>query len=349
MRIHSISLIINGTEELLQVPSNLTLLHALREKLGFTGTKNGCEAGECGACTVLVDGEPVNSCLVLAVELDGKEITTIEGLSENGQLSPLQQAFADLNAVQCGYCTPGMLMASTALLRRNPDPTELDIQEALVGNLCRCTGYQRIIDAVMKASRNGGAQSVIRTDAIDKVTGCAVFVDDIQFGPNLLHSRLVRSPYPHALIKSINAKKAEQLPGVRAIVTGKDLTARMGLYLIDRPIFASDRVRYYGEPVAGVVAITEDIAVEAARLVEIEYEVLPAVYDPVESAQPGASLLHPDLGSYTVADFIFPEPGTNISENFKIRPRILRSVKGMLRPAGLIVRQLLKVNSVCRL
>jgi len=158
MVIHSISLIVNGTQELLQVPSNMTLLHALREKLGFTGTKNGCEAGECGACTVLVDGEPVNSCLVLAVELDGKEITTIEGLSENGQLSPLQQAFADLNAVQCGYCTPGMLMASTALLRRNPDPTELDIQEALVGNLCRCTGYQRIIDAVMKASPNGGAQ-----------------------------------------------------------------------------------------------------------------------------------------------------------------------------------------------
>ena len=158
MVIHSISLKVNGTQELLQVPSNMTLLHALREKLGFTGTKNGCEAGECGACTVLVDGEPVNSCLVLAIELDGKEITTIEGLSENGQLSPLQQAFADLNAVQCGYCTPGMLMASTALLRRNPDPTELDIQEALVGNLCRCTGYQRIIDAVMKASRNGGAQ-----------------------------------------------------------------------------------------------------------------------------------------------------------------------------------------------
>jgi carbon-monoxide dehydrogenase small subunit len=158
MVIHSISLIVNGTQELLQVPSNMTLLHALREKLGFTGTKNGCEAGECGACTVLVDEEPVNSCLVLAVELDGKEITTIEGLAENGQLTPLQQAFADLNAVQCGYCTPGMVMAATALLNRNPDPTELDIQEALVGNLCRCTGYQRIIDAVMKASRNGGAQ-----------------------------------------------------------------------------------------------------------------------------------------------------------------------------------------------
>lgn len=153
---HTISLIINDTEEQLQVPSNMTLLHALRDKLGFTGTKNGCEAGECGACTVLVDGEPMNSCLVLAVELNGREITTVEGLAENGKLTPLQQAFADLNAVQCGYCTPGMLMSGTALLRRNPHPSETDIQEALLGNLCRCTGYQRIIDAVLKASRNGG-------------------------------------------------------------------------------------------------------------------------------------------------------------------------------------------------
>ena len=153
---HTISLTINGTEEQLQVPSNMTLLHALRDKLGFTGTKNGCEAGECGACTVLVDGEPMNSCLVLAVELNGREITTVEGLVEDGKLTPLQQAFADLNAVQCGYCTPGMLMSATALLKRNPHPSEVDIQEALIGNLCRCTGYQRIIDAVLKASRNGG-------------------------------------------------------------------------------------------------------------------------------------------------------------------------------------------------
>ena len=158
MLTHTISLIINGTEEQLQVPSNMTLLHALRDKLGFTGTKNGCEAGECGACTVLVDGEPMNSCLVLAVELNGREITTVEGLAENGKLTPLQQAFADLNAVQCGYCTPGMLMSATALLRRNPHPSETDIVEALIGNLCRCTGYQRIIDAVLQASRNGGGK-----------------------------------------------------------------------------------------------------------------------------------------------------------------------------------------------
>jgi carbon-monoxide dehydrogenase small subunit len=155
---HTISLIVNGVEEQLQVPSNMTLLIALREKLGYTGTKNGCEAGECGACTVLVDGDPMNSCLVLAAELDGKEITTVEGLADDGQLTPLQNAFAELNAVQCGYCTPGMLMAASALLQRNPKPTEIEIQEALVGNLCRCTGYQRIIDAVLKASRNGGAK-----------------------------------------------------------------------------------------------------------------------------------------------------------------------------------------------
>ena len=155
---HTITLIINGQTEELLVPSNMTLLHVLREQLGLTGTKNGCEAGECGACTILVDGEPVNSCLALAVELDGREITTIEGLSNNGKLTPLQQAFADLNAVQCGYCTPGMLMAATALLRRNPKPTQEDIQKAMVGNLCRCTGYQRIIDAIMEASRQGGAQ-----------------------------------------------------------------------------------------------------------------------------------------------------------------------------------------------
>ena len=155
---HTITLIINGQTEELLVPSNMTLLHVLRDQLGLTGTKNGCEAGECGACTILVDGEPVNSCLALAVELDGREITTIEGLSNNGKLTPLQQAFADLNAVQCGYCTPGMLMAATALLRRNPKPTQEDIQKAMVGNLCRCTGYQRIIDAIMEASRQGGAQ-----------------------------------------------------------------------------------------------------------------------------------------------------------------------------------------------
>jgi carbon-monoxide dehydrogenase small subunit len=130
----------------------MTLLQLLRDKLALTGTKNGCEAGECGACTVLLDGEPVNSCMMLAVEADGREVFTVEGLAPEGQLSPLQEAFVQHNAVQCGFCTPGMLVTATALLQRNPHPSETEIKEALVGNLCRCTGYVRIIAAVQSAA-----------------------------------------------------------------------------------------------------------------------------------------------------------------------------------------------------
>ena len=149
---HTITVTVNGARERLDVRPNMTLLQMLREKLALTGTKNGCEAGECGACTVLVDGEPVNSCMMLAVEADEREVLTVEGLAPEGQLSPLQEAFVEHNAVQCGFCTPGMLMSAHALLERNPDPTEEQIKQALVGNLCRCTGYVRIIRAVRAAA-----------------------------------------------------------------------------------------------------------------------------------------------------------------------------------------------------
>ena len=148
MTTHTITVTINGARERLIVPSNMTLLQMLRDKLALTGTKDGCEAGECGACTILVDGEPVNSCMVLAVEVDGRGVLTVEGLAPDGKLSPLQEAFIEHNAVQCGFCTPGMLISAHALLRRNPHPTREEVQEALVGNLCRCTGYVRIIDAI---------------------------------------------------------------------------------------------------------------------------------------------------------------------------------------------------------
>ncbi|MGD1992483.1 MAG: xanthine dehydrogenase family protein molybdopterin-binding subunit, partial [Anaerolineae bacterium] len=160
---------------------------------------------------------------------------------------------------------------------------------------------------------------VPRIDAYDKVTGAAPFADDLQFGPGLHYGRLVRSPYAHARIERIDVSKALAVPGVKAVVTGRDVAARIGLYLIDRPIFAQDRVRYVGDPVAGVVAVSQEIAERAAQLVEVDYEELPAVFDPVESAQPDAPLLHPDLGDYEVANFIFPEPGTNVSEHFKLR------------------------------
>ena len=152
MTSYRIELTVNGDWERVDVPAQMTLLEMLREKLVLTGAKNGCAAGECGACTVLMNGEPVNSCLVLAVECDGSEIVTVEGLAHDGQLDPIQEAIVEAGGVQCGFCTPGILITSRALLDRNPEPSEAEIREALVGNLCRCTGYQRIIDGVLEAA-----------------------------------------------------------------------------------------------------------------------------------------------------------------------------------------------------
>jgi len=146
--IHEITLTINGDAYTLAVKSHHTLLKVLREQLGITSPKVGCENGECGACTVIMNGMPVNSCQILAPEADGAIIETVEGLSKGGKLHPLQQAFIDHNAIQCGFCTPGMLMSAKALLEHNPHPTEAETRHALVGNLCRCTGYVRIVDAI---------------------------------------------------------------------------------------------------------------------------------------------------------------------------------------------------------
>ena len=153
---HKIRFTINREVKEMEVEPNKTLLKMLREDLDLIGVKEGCGAGECGACTVLVNNKPVNSCLMLAVEVDGKEILTIEGLSDGINLDPLQESFLEHNAIQCGYCTPGMVMSAKALLNRNPHPTEEDVKEALAGNLCRCTGYQRIVDAVLDAARKEG-------------------------------------------------------------------------------------------------------------------------------------------------------------------------------------------------
>jgi carbon-monoxide dehydrogenase small subunit len=153
MATHQIILTINGYSEQLDVPSNLTLLQMLRDKMALTGTKNGCSAGECGACTVILNGEAVNSCIVLAAECDGANVLTVEGLARDGVLDPVQEAIIEQGGVQCGFCTPGILISSRALLDRNPNPSEEEIREALVGNLCRCTGYLRIVEAVQEASQ----------------------------------------------------------------------------------------------------------------------------------------------------------------------------------------------------
>lgn len=145
---HTSSLRVNGEEVAVVFGVHHTLLEVLREGMGLTGTKHGCELGECGTCTVLIDGKPVLSCLELAMECEGKEIETVEGLMEGNELHPLQAAFADLGAAQCGYCTPGILMAARALLAENPSPSRDEVIEALAGNLCRCTGYHKILEAV---------------------------------------------------------------------------------------------------------------------------------------------------------------------------------------------------------
>ncbi len=151
----SVSFILNGKSAISHSPDNTTLLEVLRGEMGLTGVKKGCETGECGACTVLVDGLNVASCMMLVGEVQGKEITTIEGLAWDGRLHPMQRAFVEKGAVQCGYCTPGMILAAISLLNRNPDPSREEIKEWLAGNVCRCTGYEQIFEAVEYAARLG--------------------------------------------------------------------------------------------------------------------------------------------------------------------------------------------------
>lgn len=157
MATHTIRLSVNGTPHEVGVESRLLLVHLIRERLRLTGTHIGCDTTHCGACTVLVDGEPVKSCTVLAVQADGKEVKTVEGLVENGKLHPIQEGFWAEHGLQCGFCTPGMMMTSYALLRRNASPSEAEIRQAISGNLCRCTGYVNIVKAVQHAARAQGA------------------------------------------------------------------------------------------------------------------------------------------------------------------------------------------------
>ena len=152
MATHDIKVTVNGAPQQLKVESRLLLVHLLRENLRLTGTHIGCDTTHCGVCTILLDGEPVKSCTVLAVQADGAEITTVEGLEQNGKLHPIQEAFWEKHGLQCGYCTPGMMMTGCALLARDKEPTEADIREAISGNLCRCTGYVNIVKAIQSAA-----------------------------------------------------------------------------------------------------------------------------------------------------------------------------------------------------
>jgi carbon-monoxide dehydrogenase small subunit len=152
IRRYLVNLTINGDARTVVVKANTLLVNVLREQLDLTGTKKGCELGDCGSCTVLVDGRPMDSCLILTVEADGRDITTIEGVAQSGTLDALQEAFVNHAAIQCGYCTPGMILSAKALLTKNPHPTEQEVRKAIAGNLCRCTGYVHIVEAVLAVS-----------------------------------------------------------------------------------------------------------------------------------------------------------------------------------------------------
>ncbi|KJS87378.1 MAG: (2Fe-2S)-binding protein [Desulfosporosinus sp. BICA1-9] len=164
MKHYMITLNVNGDDYTRVVKANTMLVNVLRDELDLTGTKKGCELGNCGSCTVLLDSKPVNSCMILAIEADGRTITTIEGISESSELDKVQESFINNGAIQCGYCTPGMVLSAKALLTRNPHPNEHEVREAIAGNLCRCTGFVNIVKAVLKASEESNENEVISHD-----------------------------------------------------------------------------------------------------------------------------------------------------------------------------------------
>ncbi|MDO8367274.1 MAG: molybdopterin-dependent oxidoreductase [Saprospiraceae bacterium] len=280
---------INGKQYELLVEPHEMLSAVIRDKIGLTGTKIGCEQGTCGACTVLADGKPVLSCIAPALRFDNAEITTIEALAQNGALHALQQKFVDKGAIQCGFCTPGMVMTALDFVNHHPNPSTTEIKEALSGNLCRCTGYKKIIEAVAEYAAEAHRpirfskpnKSHLHTsvgvsrpyiEAGRKASGAAEYADDIHV-KNALHCKFLRSIYPHAKIDRIDVSEALKLEGVRYIATGAELPVKFGVLPIsqDETAMAIEKTRYVGEIVAAVAADTEAIAAAACRLIKVEY------------------------------------------------------------------------------
>jgi 4-hydroxybenzoyl-CoA reductase subunit alpha len=291
---------VNGDLAQVAAPPEATLLQVLRNDLGLTGTKEGCGTGDCGACTVLLDGQPVNACLLLALEAEGRSVETIEGLVDH----PIQRAFIAHGAIQCGFCTPGAIMSAKALIESNPHPTRAEAARALSGNLCRCTGYQKILEAVTGWENppdvpEAGDYVVVgrrvrRIDARDLASGRAVFTDDIAL-PGMLYGKILTSPHAHARISSIDTSRAEALEGVKAVLTAADVPETfygVSPARYDEHVLAKDRVRYVGDEIAAVAAVDEQTCLKALDLIDVQYETLPAVFDPFEAMKEGAPQLH---------------------------------------------------------
>jgi len=318
----SVTLNVNGQDEILEIAPQSTLLEVIREELQLTGTKCSCEDGTCGACTVLLNGEAVRSCLLLAAEVQGQEIVTIEGLSDGEKLHPVQEAFVRHGGSQCGFCSPGMILTAKALLDKNPSPSEAEVRRAISGNLCRCSGYAKTVESVMSLAAQGGppareepddsgfsvvGKRTARPDAVPKARGETKYSADLYL-PGMLHAKVLRSPYAHARILNIDTSRAANLPGVRAVITGKDaLPYKWGVfpYTRDMQLLPADKARFFGQEVAAVAAVSEEIAQEAVDLIRVEWEPLPYVLDAEQALLEGAPLLHEDKpGNVSVRIFV---------------------------------------------
>ena len=338
-----IELRVNGNARALRVPHQRTLLLALREDLGLTGTKKSCNLGQCGACTVLMDGQPVYSCLLLALDAAGREITTIEGVSPNGTLHPIQEGFVRHMGSQCGHCTPGMIMSGVALLQQNPRPTADDVRMALSGNLCRCGNYRneiagilfaagspdaaaaRIVESNEGVTSAGLRSSIPALDARNKATGEARFAGDIGFHADdrltgLLHAKVVRSPHALADVLEVDDTAARSLPGYRGMVTFRDVRGYQGIdeaserapARSDR-LFMNDRARYVGDAVAAVAADDEYIAQRALDLIRVVYDVKEAFPDAERNLADDIRAIHDG----TVAGFAGPQPANMPTVEYK--------------------------------
>ena len=310
-RMKKVMLKVNGVSRQFVVEPGRILLDLLREDLQLTGAKQSCDRkGQCGACTVIVNGKAVRSCLRKVASLDGAEIITVEGLGTPENPHLIQEAFVLAGAIQCGFCTPGMIMATKALLDRNQNPDEGEIKKALEHNLCRCTGYVKIVDAVKLAGRfirGETSPEAIRRDLADakigvshprpsamiKACGLAQFSADILL-QDALELAVVRSTEHHAMIKSVDTSEAEKMPGVIGVMTAKDIkgTNRIKILIPDQPILAEDKVQCLGDAIAIVAALTREQALAAAAVVKVVYDPLTVLKSPGEAMSEGAVQIH---------------------------------------------------------
>ena len=291
------------------VEQNQNLLRYLRDTLRLTSVKDGCSEGACGTCTVVIDGRAVKACVQQTDRLQGKEVLTVEGLSDF-EKEAFVYAFGTAGAVQCGFCIPGMVMCAKALLDRTPDPDEAQIARALRGNICRCTGYVKIIEAVriaaavLRAGRVPEGETswrmgarVPRLDVREKVLGYGEYTDDIVL-PGMLYGSAVRSKYPRARVLAIHTERAKALPGVACVLTADDVPCLHKVGHLKRDwdvmIGVGQITHYLGDAVALVAAETPEILAQAKALVEVEYEELTPVRSAAESMAEGAPLLHED-------------------------------------------------------